>query len=71
MVVKLEVILKTRQGSMQKIGFFLVKSHTFWGKRSDLLTVSIRIFNFIVRLTVFTSRIFCINTNNTFVDFNH
>ncbi len=29
MVVKLEVILKTRQGSMQKIGSFGVKSVIF------------------------------------------
>ena len=56
MVVKLEENLKTRKGSMQKIGSFGVKDRIF-------LTISIRIFNFIVRLTVFTSRIFCINAN--------
>ena len=46
MVVKLEVILKTRQGSMQKIGSFGVKSHTFWGKRSDLFDCKHKDFQF-------------------------
>lgn len=46
MVVKLEVNLKTLKGSMQKIGSFGVKSHTFWDKRSDLFEQKVKEFRF-------------------------
>ena len=36
MVAKLDVNLKSRELSMQKIGSFGVKHPMFWGKRSDL-----------------------------------
>ena len=46
MVAKLDVKLKSLKESMQKIGSFGVKSHTFWGKRSDLFDCKHKDFQF-------------------------
>ena len=46
MVVKLEVNLKTRKGSMQKIGSLGVKHPMFWGKRSDVFECKHKDFQF-------------------------
>ncbi len=46
MVAKLDVNLKSLKESMQKIGSFGVKSHTFWGKRSDLFEQKVKEFRF-------------------------
>ena len=45
-MLKLDVNLKSRELSMQKIGSFGVKSHTFWGKRSDLFEQKVKEFRF-------------------------